>query len=340
MDVTDLHASRLKTVDFMISKRNQIDQKNKYSQRRGNKKARELAKEAARMAGKPENSSIPESLPLSEGALNAMRLLKGGIPDSNPEDIQLENTAPQLSDFPQDAQPLFQDKSPVPEKIPEDHVPFEESNDDPLLTGTNTHYCMQESDIPEDTNKTYWVNTFATSRGGFGATSGGLRIPNLQSLHNNSSTFRLGKKLNRQTYQNYSTTRKGKSPQRYDPREYSNQQTVRSMTLKLGSNCGGRSFKTLKKPSFQGSKINDHNFDNINAVFNIENWIENKKISRFGFTEDNKMKIDDVLLLAKRNKKDDENNPEDRIFIPKMNVKMIDSIMRHDNKPRKFLFDL
>lgn len=44
--------------------------------------------------------------------------------------------------------------------------------------------------------------------------------------------------------------------------------------------------------------------------------------------------------LQRETKKDNENNPEDRIFIPKMNVKMIDSIMRHDNKPRKFMFDL
>lgn len=48
------------------------------------------------------------------------------------------------------------------------------------------------------------------------------------------------------------------------------------------------------------------------------------------------MKIDDILTLARKTKAEIETRQEDRIFIPKLNVKMVDSIMRHVSQPRTF----
>lgn len=49
------------------------------------------------------------------------------------------------------------------------------------------------------------------------------------------------------------------------------------------------------------------------------------------------MKIDDILTLARKTKSGEtETRQEDRIFIPKLNVRMVDSIMRHVSQPRTF----
>ena len=50
------------------------------------------------------------------------------------------------------------------------------------------------------------------------------------------------------------------------------------------------------------------------------------------------MKIDDILMLARKNKPEQESRGavEEKIFIPKLNTKMMDSIMRHSSNPRQF----
>ena len=48
------------------------------------------------------------------------------------------------------------------------------------------------------------------------------------------------------------------------------------------------------------------------------------------------MKIDDILTLARKTKNEIESRQEERIFIPKLNFKMVDSIMRHVSQPRTF----
>ena len=73
---------------------------------------------------------------------------------------------------------------------------------------------------------------------------------------------------------------------------------------------------------------------NVADVYNIDTWIETKKISSVRLLLDSRMKIEDILLLARKNKSDKQSMQEDKIFLPKMNVRMMDSIMRHSSKPR------
>jgi len=65
-----------------------------------------------------------------------------------------------------------------------------------------------------------------------------------------------------------------------------------------------------------------------NDLLNVENWVDMKKMS-------GRMKIDDILLLARKSKPEDTRQ-EEKIFMPKLNVRMVDSIMRHTSQPRTF----
>jgi hypothetical protein len=49
------------------------------------------------------------------------------------------------------------------------------------------------------------------------------------------------------------------------------------------------------------------------------------------------MKIEDILLLARKNKPEKDSRQEDKLSLPKMNVRMMDSILRHTNQPRNRL---
>lgn len=49
------------------------------------------------------------------------------------------------------------------------------------------------------------------------------------------------------------------------------------------------------------------------------------------------MKIEDILLLARKNKPEKDTRQEDKLSLPKMNVRMMDSILRHTNQPRSHL---
>lgn len=44
------------------------------------------------------------------------------------------------------------------------------------------------------------------------------------------------------------------------------------------------------------------------------------------------MKIDDILLLARKNNPQKPKQNQDRIVIPKLNERMMDSILRHSDK--------
>lgn len=76
--------------------------------------------------------------------------------------------------------------------------------------------------------------------------------------------------------------------------------------------------------------------NNVTDIYNVDTWIEMKKMGKLFINSGSRVKIDDILILARKTKTDNEVRQEERIFIPKMNVKMMDSIMRHTSQPRTF----
>lgn len=222
------------------------------------------------------------------------------------------------------------------------------TNGDPLISytyrgaldGRNGTKLKSKSQKPEVSNttdfltKTYWVNSHAQTSQNFqstltksvkqvkqsnfldsaGATDG-------RALQTNS-TIRIEAPLQMQTFTGKSAGSTGPFTQHL---KHTNQFLSTANSTALPTVQSSRAVK--KDPVSQD--------DGISALYNVEQWMEMKKMRRSVSHADNRMKIDDILLLARKNNPQKPKQSEDRIVIPNLNDRMMDSIMRHTDKVRR-----